>query len=77
MNIPVTCPFCGSETDIFVEIDSPSDYQFSSECDVCGKQIKKLNYHDRAENIEDIVYEEVIDYYSGQADYLLNNFNSF
>ena len=57
------CPHCGQQSHIDVEIESPSDYIASSDCEHCGKEISDPR-------LDQKVYAAVIDYYSGRADYL-------
>lgn len=73
IELPVTCPFCASETNIFIEVDSPSDYYFDSSCESCEREILKIIQNGRLERIEDIVYDTVMDNYAARADYLVDN----
>ena len=57
------CPHCGQSTNIPVEIESPSDYIACADCEHCSKEISDPK-------LDQMVYAEVIDYYSGKADYL-------
>lgn len=57
------CPHCGQQSHIDIEVESPSDYIASSDCEHCGKEISDPR-------LDQKVYAAVIDYYSGRADYL-------
>lgn len=57
------CPHCGQTTVIPVEIESPSDYIACSDCEHCGKEISDPK-------LDQQVYDTVINYYAGKADYL-------
>lgn len=72
--ISVTCPFCGAETDILIEIESQSDYYFDSCCDSCNKEIKQINVNGKFERVEDVVYDAVMDNYAARADLLYDDF---
>lgn len=58
-----SCPHCKKETQIPVEIESPSDYIACADCEHCGKEIGDPK-------LDQMVYQKVIDYYAGKADYL-------
>ena len=57
------CPYCKQITQIPVEIESPSDYIACADCEHCGKEINDPK-------LDQKVYQKVIDYYAGKADYL-------
>ena len=57
------CPHCKQITQIPVEIESPSDYIACADCEHCGKEISDPK-------LDQKVYQKVIDYYAGKADYL-------
>jgi hypothetical protein len=59
----IKCPHCGQTSDIVIEVESPSDYYPSSECEHCDGNLSKHP------NYDFVVYEAVTDGYAGQSDY--------
>ena len=60
--VPWMCPHCKKETQIHVDIESPSDYIASNECEHCGQEINDPN-------LDSKVMQSIADYYAGRADY--------
>jgi len=60
----IRCPHCYEMSGIVIEIESPSDYYPSSECEHCDGDLTKNPEYDL------IVDEAVTDGYAGAADYL-------
>lgn len=57
------CPNCNKEVELEVSIDSPSDYYLLEDiCSECSVAFP--------DSVNDLVYDKVIDYYSGKADLL-------
>ena len=52
------CPHCKKNTQIMVEIESPSDYIACADCEHCGKEINSPTLDQR-------VYESVISHFAG------------
>jgi hypothetical protein len=59
----IKCPHCDKISDIIIEVESPSDYYPSSECEHCDGKLPVNSKYDM------VVYEAVTDGYTGQADY--------
>lgn len=60
--VPWMCPHCQKETQIHVDIESPSDYIASNECEHCGQEINDPQ-------LDSKVMQSIADYYAGRADY--------
>lgn len=60
--IPWQCPHCKKETNIHVDVESPSDYIASNECEHCGQEINDPN-------LDAKVMQGIADYFAGRADY--------
>jgi hypothetical protein len=57
------CAQCGGQSDLEIEVDSPSDYYLlDTECPLCGAVLP--------DNVNDDALKAVTNYYSGRADYL-------
>jgi hypothetical protein len=61
MNFEYVCQNCTRTNEIYVEVDSPSDYYFEDNCNFCRHKLVGL---------ADKVYEEVTDGFIGAAEML-------
>ena len=61
------CPYCETDTNLVICIDSPTEYYISEEyCPNCDAQIE-------GGNSDKLAYEAVTDYYATQADFLYDD----
>lgn len=56
------CPHCDKMTDVFIEIESHSDYYPDKNCEHCGKEIEDST-------LDNKILDEVNDYFVGMADW--------
>ena len=56
------CPHCDKDTEIRIEIESPSDYYSFNQCEHCGLEIKDSL-------LEDKIMEEASEYFVSQAEW--------
>jgi hypothetical protein len=66
VNIERQCPYCGQITDVVIEVESPSDYYTSNDCEHCGKDVGAVS--DPA--FDQKVMDAVNDYFGGRAEYM-------
>ncbi len=50
IEIPWNCPHCKQETEIMVEVESPSDYMSDNFCGFCSKEIKSTKLDEKILN---------------------------
>lgn len=62
VEVPWPCPKCGQETLVSVQVESPSDYIASNDCEHCGQEINDPN-------LDAKVMQAVQDYFVGKAEY--------
>ena len=59
MTYELICPFCHRDCNIEVEVESPSDYYYNSECDQCRKTIKQFSKHGKILDLDIEIMNEV------------------
>jgi len=62
MNVEFLCPHCNKITDIFVEVESPSDYYPETVCEFCGRDIED-------DKLDQKIMEEASEHFVGIAEY--------
>lgn len=77
MNYELTCPHCNKDIDIYVEVESHSDYYFEDCCPECNKKITTFkNSRGKTLDLAMEIMGEVSDGIAGAAEFaadLLNN----
>ncbi len=71
MNYELTCPHCGEETSIEVDVESPSDYTFDDCCQECSVRITEFNHwrNNKKMDLNMEIMNEVSEHWIAQMEY--------
>jgi hypothetical protein len=71
MNYELNCPHCGRETEIEVNVESPSDYYFENTCSECQKPITEFVHwrSGRKMDLDTVIMEEVSEDFASRAEF--------
>lgn len=63
MNVEFSCPHCNQLNNIYVEVESCSDYYFDNTCEFCNESME-------SDKLDLLIFDEVGEHNVSEAEYL-------